>query len=65
MEKLTSSEFPDTLYLRKIEDGDDYYYIAEEETDAFSNEDDGTRIAVYGLREVRALQVDVTLLPTE
>lgn len=45
--KIASVNFPDILYVRKDEDGNEYYFVAEEKEIDLLDDDGDTLIAEY------------------
>lgn len=55
------NRLPATLYVRKEEDGDEYYFIAGEMIDAIVEAEGTTLVGVYSLLESDSYKKVVTL----
>jgi hypothetical protein len=54
---LFKKELPRVIYVSKEKDGDSVWFIAEANGFAF---DDGARVGIYDLREIKTKKVTIT-----
>ncbi len=59
--KKNKKDFPDRIYVSRVDDKDTHYFLAVEELDS-NNFSDGDKVATYDLNDVGTLEISTTIV---